>query len=624
MGGKRWERPEWLSTNLIALAILLAAYGYSVVRWVKVSAETRTRAATEEVSGMRIVRVTHWQLEPGFREALQWAMEEYNRLPHVREAGVEVRQLPITERVFNQFLNVHLIAGTAPDVAARGMSRLIQGAATARFFTPLGGYVGEPNPYNARERLSPELPEELKEYLEGAPWSDTFLDGMEGGFEPLLQDYFAVPVSVWGGLRLFYNMDLLERVKGWAAGEVARRPQPEWVQGCWLREGAGGGVEGFLRPGEGFEAWLKEPGSKPRTLGELLFYCRAVEAYAGAKGLGYLVPISGSNYTPSDLADYYRREFLKYARERLDWDRNNSLTELETVAGWQAGKWGFEDAPVREFFGFARVVTGFYPRGYLGLDREQAQRRFVMGKAAMISSGAWDAGAIFTAVKSRRGGGFRIAIARPPFPGEGERWAEFLGRPSSEANFSAGVPFAINRASPHFEWALDFLRFVSSQPVNEEMNRRAGWLPAVVGAKPSALMAPFAPVLEGSDWRGALAFGTGFLHNTFTGQAKVLMSGGMSYEEFVERMTGALRNPRHGVEAVWRNALVRAQDRTLADEGMMSVLRVRGKVLGEGDAGRRFAAWVAERFPFEDGRQVRWMWRALHGEQPFPGTGGQR
>ncbi|MFQ3671785.1 MAG: hypothetical protein SNJ84_10050, partial [Verrucomicrobiia bacterium] len=399
-----------MSGNMVAIGILLVAYLYSIVRFVGIAYQNRT-AEDPEADGKRVVRVTHWQLEPGFREAMDWAIGQYNQLPHVKAAGVEVKQLAITEKVYNQFMNIHLISGTAPDIASRGMTNLVRGTATARFYTPLGSYVNEPNPYNARELLPEHLSEETKRRLAEGSWADTFLDGMEGGFVIELQDYFAVPISIWGGLRIFYNLDLLNRIKEFARAAVESAEQPKWVQQCWLRK-ENGKTAGYLPDGEALRSWLAN-GEPPQTLGQLMFYCTAVQAYAEAKKLPNLVPVSGSNYRPGDLTALYFQPWANYRRDELDWDKDLTVSDLETFAGWQKKVWSFEDEPLRQYFEFASIVTRFFPRGYLGLDREQAQRRFVTGNAAMISSGAWDAGALFSSIRNRREGRFSVAITPP-------------------------------------------------------------------------------------------------------------------------------------------------------------------------------------------------------------------
>lgn len=154
-------------------------------------------------------------------------IEDYNNLPHGKANRVEVRQMAVTEQVYAQFLNVHLISGTAPDIVAKGMSRLLgSGTSLTRYFEPVSGYVSEPNPYNQEEYLPDGIRPELENFLRNASWNETFTDGMLGGWEDSAQDYFAVPVSSWGAMRTFVNLDLSKKVKELLRESWVLDPQP--------------------------------------------------------------------------------------------------------------------------------------------------------------------------------------------------------------------------------------------------------------------------------------------------------------------------------------------------------------------------------------------------------------
>ena len=71
-----------------------------------------------------------------------------------------------------------------------------------------------------------------------------------------------------------------------------------------------------------------------------------------------------------------------------------------------------------------------------------------------------------------------------------------LGRVSEGGNIT-DLAFGLTRQSKHKETALDFLRFLSSQGVNQKFARLSGRLPAVVGVEPNSEMAGFMPVLSG-------------------------------------------------------------------------------------------------------------------------------
>lgn len=115
---------SYFNPNWIAAAILLGAFITSAVRFYHISGKSNS---SEEVDS-NVILVAHWQLEPGFRESLQWAIDEYTSLPEVQASGIRVEQTAIPQNVYNQFMNVHLISGTAPDIAVNG-NKVSQGSA---------------------------------------------------------------------------------------------------------------------------------------------------------------------------------------------------------------------------------------------------------------------------------------------------------------------------------------------------------------------------------------------------------------------------------------------------------------------------------------------------------------
>lgn len=605
--------------NIIAIGILVSAYAVSAIRFATLQLQIR-RTAADRDDAERVIRVTHWQLEPGFREAMQWAIDEYNALPHVQAANVRVEQLAITERVYNQFMNVHLISGTAPDIATRGMTRLIQGNNVARFYTPLSEYIGDPNPYNAPELLSPDLPPELAEFLSTASWRDTFLDGMLGGYDRLLNDYYAIPVSNFGSLRLFYNQTYLQDVKAFALSAVQAIPQPDWVQGLWLR-GEGQQATGYLPDTPALRAWLAND-SAPDTLGQLIFYCEAVQAFAREHDLPFLVPISGSNYDPSNLAFLYKPIFLSHFTEEVKLLPGEGLRHIQSLAAWEAGRWSFDSPPYYAFLDFAQKVSRYFPRGFLGLDREQAQRRFILGNAAIISSGAWDASGIFlgAAGRDREEDRFEVVVTRPPMAIEGERWHEYLPMNRTEASFTTGVPLAINQKTPHFRWALDFLKFMSSQPINQEFSRRANWLPAIAGAEPTDFMRPFMPEPEGIPGNLSISLQTagGGLQNVYTGALKLLMTGDIDRQEFRERIERFLANPRVGMQSLWIRDLQRNLDASRARDRTVSVEEYRVLFHDDDAARTRLHSLFLTSLNNDKGLPAIWLWRTFNGDEPFP------
>lgn len=602
--------------NTIALIIVLAAFAFSLYRVVKL--QHFDSAGGGDADGL--IRVAHWQLEPGFREGLQWAIDRYHELPHVRESGIRVKQTPIPEKIYNQFMNVNLISGTAPDLAVKGQTRLIQGNHAARFYANLGDYIESPNPYN---RLLP-LPDGHRgtpgENWADLPWRETFADGMRSGFDPVLEDFYAVPISTPGPLRLFYNQTLMIEVKAFLREAIAAEPQPEWLQKMWLKKETGAN-SGCLPPLTLEDPWLRDR-SAPPTLGRLFLYCEAVRQYAEVTGQPLLVPISASDYGPSNLPNLYRAVFLSAFVHETDFEPGSGISPFEVVVGWESGAWSFDSPEMVAYFRFAQELAQYFPAGFQGLGREQAQRRFVLGNAAIISSGGWDASGIFSGARNRDRveDRFTVIVADAPLAEEGERWAEYMEDPISEGALFSGVPLAVNKQSDHFEMAIDFLRFITSLPINEGMNKRTGWLPSVEGARPQARMEPFMPDPEGIPGNFALNFDhtKASIRNIWWGQSKLLISGEIDYATFRERMRETLSDPRQGVYGNWVSEARRAADQSRALDRTFSVLTLRAM---EGEAAVEAAqkgSLLYRSLVSDEGIQIRQWWRRLHGDEPFP------
>lgn len=551
------------NSNWIGLGLLLIAFGFSAVRFAYLSIALALEEDPD--AGIRVIRVLHWQLEPGYREGLQAVIDDYNQLPHVRENNVEVRQLPVTERVYTQFINVHMISGTAPDINLKGKSSLVAtGTASARFFMPISEFVEQPNPYNAPEYLPEDIDPELAEYLSQAAWSETFTDGMQGGWDEGLQDYYAVPVSSWGAMRTFYNRNLTGKIKTFLANAWDTSPQPDWLVTI-IDE------EHMVTPDPEFLAWLRTP-DVPNTLGRFIVFNEAALAFARATpAYSNLAPISGSSYGPNQLHGAYRVPFTYRLGERIDLNRDSWTSGQEVLATWQAGLWDFNEPGLRDgYFELVTWMARYFPPGFLGLDREQAGGRFRRQQAIFLTSGGWDASTIF---QHGIEAGFEVGVIEAPMPAPGERWYQLSVGRASEAETSLGVPLAIYKLSRNTDWALDFLLYASSFGPNQTLNEIAGWVPSVVGTRPRDEMMPFLPNVNGLKASMALPFDhLPVVTNVFRGAFPLYMAGEISYEAFVERLHDGFNHSHSGIDRMWQNNFVGSQDRARQNERSMVVV----------------------------------------------------
>ena len=607
-----------VNLNFVALGLLVIAFSGSAIRYALVSA-TMQSSEDLEAGGKKIIRFSHWQLEPGYRDGLQWAIDEYNNLPHVKEADVEVMQIPLSDKIYKQFLTVHLISGTAPDLIT-GSSQISSGTNVARFYTPLSSIVTLPNPYNAAPYLPENADSELADYLATAPWAETFFNGMRSGFVDQLSDYYSAPISTAGGGRLFYNGNILRKVKSWLAEVYRKADQPTWLTQCWLRV-KNGKEKGFLKPDEKFEAWLRSP-EPPRSLGELLVYANAIKAFAEVRNIDTLIPFSASSYGPHDIILTIGRTFFFMDAQKLA-SSPDRLMEWSGLLEMEKGNFGWDSLQFQEFFEFGSIVSEFYPSGYQGLDREQSQRRFVLGRAAMITAAGWDAPGILYGAANRdtEDDQFEVVITPIPYPADGERWDEELPYQVSEAALGGAVSVNVNDSSPHKEAAMDFLKFITSFRVNTEMNRRTGWLPVIVGAHPREELEVFMPITEGipetlTFWLDSNNVKVG-LRNQWKINSRLVISGEITFEEYVNRMEAFLENPSVGLEKYIRLTWESSDDQTLNYEQSLAIERVRD-LLSESHHIKREASVYYRLITEGEGVSVRREWNDVYPGRPIP------
>lgn len=628
-----------LSMNGVGLVLIVGSFIVSLGMVLSRSAEQSPTFG--EAGGKKIVRIMHWQLEPGYREAMQQAIDAYNALPHVVEANVEMRQLGVSEGVYAQILNVHAVSGTAPDLCEKGMSVLVNGAGVAQFFDPLSDLAAQPNPYNRVDMLPDRLQGDAAEAYARLPWGETFIDGMQGGYIEELQDIYAVSISYGGGLRLFYNEELFaEAMRVLKRASHAEVPPP-WFMDLFLRE-SGTDVQGYVEDTPELRAWI-DSGEAPDTLGRMLMLCGAMRQLAREQGDDRLVPIAGGGYAAQVFAIQYLVPFTASYAEALNFDRDRTITATESWFGWRDGVWSFEDPAVAAYFDCLRTLCEQFPPGFLGLDREQARRRFITGQAGMLATGFWDAKSIneaaegvaivdntalrpgdqVTMFEGRRMRNHRFGVATMPFPipGPHERWSRYVTYEANNANANGTSGFMVYQRSPNKKWAIDFLQFLTSLRVNEAFNRRANWLPICVGAQVDPAMSSFAPDPHGLSPNDHINF-TGTLArqitSRFDGDLKNFMSGDITYRDFTGSVEAAANDPRAGVERTAFDSWRADQDRVRKIESLIGLQTARQLLQDRDDAQAKMNRAVLQSAKLHNAVLPRFFWSHLFPEEPFP------
>lgn len=288
------------------------------------------RKVEEAAPGEIVIRLAHYQLEPGVRQAFEVMGEEYRKLhPHVR-----IRQEAIPESTYAQWITTQIIAGTPPDIFQAGL--IPPGLLSqyyVRYVLPLTGRVSQPNPYNVGTDL------------EGVPLAATFKDGMRLGFVEEAQEYLRILPSMLG-VRLLYNRDLLRGLTG-----------------------------------------LEEP---PGDLASFLEVCEKIRSRKLPDGVSY-TPIAGSKYHANLWDIYFSRPYSYAALPKVDLNRDGRVGRDELYVAVHANKISLDDPAYlasQKLFG---VLTPNFQTGFVGLQRDDAVILFANQRAVFMLAGLWEA-----------------------------------------------------------------------------------------------------------------------------------------------------------------------------------------------------------------------------------------
>jgi raffinose/stachyose/melibiose transport system substrate-binding protein len=513
--------------NAVGMILLVTTLGISLWR---VSNTERQLYAGDTA----VVRVSHWQLELGYRQALQRLMDDYNALQAERfkrgeiTKKVQVIQLPVSEKTYGQLINTNLIAHTAPDIIEMGMTRMISGGYKAEYFVNISSLAEKPNPYNAEQYLDPQLDQETRKALPLMPWRDTFLDGMVGGFDRDLQGYYSVSTTFAPNGRLAVNLDLLKAATG------SER--------------------------------------LPTTLGELLDVCAKLRAYGKQIGRD-IWPIAATRYNVNNWTGMVA-PFLRESQRALDADRDGSVTMHEFLTATKLGAWSFADPAMADLVGATRALSSQFPNGFTAMDRDAAMFLFTQQQSAFFQCGAWDAGTVYRLAEGK----FKVAIMGNVMPGPGEQWGP--KSPVNEASMTAACSYGLYKLSPNLDIAIDFLRYWTSHAQNQRFNQEADWVPCIVGTKLTEGMKAFTPriagVYGGSAWLPSSESGSIYL--TLQGQMQGVQTGEITHEMITEKMQTAIADPDYGTPKVFeRNDelgrdQLRASERSIGTQALLRLL----------------------------------------------------
>lgn len=456
--------------NLVAAAVLLGTFAYSA--WHVLG----SRRASEDVPGRVTLRVGHWLLHAGMREAFDEAIAEYAKI----RPDVSIEQLPVPIRAWPAWLRTQLVGGTAPDIT--GLLGVNEELA-ARHFLPLTDHISAPNPHNAGTPL------------EGLPWGDTFVDGMNAVrlLTPTSGDIHGVNLQL-NTLRLFYNKRLLQSVTG---SDV---PPADYAA--------------------------------LRALGE------QVAAYNRRTGSA-LVPIASCGPYSQFLFERLLPSQTQKLALALSPGRTFTVAPVELARLFRNGELSYGATPeIRSSLSLLRDVSVLMTPGYTSLQRDDALFSFLQQGSVMICAGSWDYGVF------ERDGDFPVGIMPVVLPAtdDPDYGRYVLGLPA-ESNGTPEATLGIVRTTKHPEVALDFLRFLTSRRVAQRFSDLSLRMSSIAEVAPPERAAGLAPRIHGEIPGFApdfLYFGGGNAQHVFKRNLHLLTSPAGGVDLFAAKLDADL------------------------------------------------------------------------------------
>jgi len=263
--------------------------------------------------------------------------------------------------------------------------------------------------------------------LEGTTWRDTFFDGLSSQLS-LSEEIYAIMLQTVSH-RLFINVDLLREITGSDAG-------------------------------------------LPRNFDDLRSLAKQVRDYNERTGKR-IVPIASCRpYANVTFAIMLRSLTQKLVRDHSP-DRTMSMTELDRLI--LDGTFSYSQTPefIRSLELMSELAQMFTP-GFLQFEHEDAVAAYIQQRSLMIIAGTWDYGTL------AQNASFHTRALPVPTPSPSDHhYGQFTLGQVAESPTDDGV-LGIIRSSPNREAALDFLRYLSSQPVAEQFSKISQRLSAIV------------------------------------------------------------------------------------------------------------------------------------------------
>jgi raffinose/stachyose/melibiose transport system substrate-binding protein len=455
-------------------------FGLVVISYIAALTNVFRTGQEQTWTNKKVIRICHWQLETGFREAFDWVIGEYEKI----HPDVKVIQLAIPDKAYQQYIVTQFVGRTAPDIIEAGQlanSSEATNSTIARYFYGLSELVYQPNPYNDGNELK------------GVPWIHTFKHDLEWNWDAANLDYYTIGIT---GIsrRLVYNKTLLKKITG--------RDVP------------------------------------PSNFRAFLDMCKQVKKYSDSTGQ-QVYALAAAKYQYEDIVEKLRTSLtVPHGRDTID--RNMDAQGdpgIEPFFGWLEGRFKLDDDRARISNEPARELLPYVEPGFMAKDRQDAAFSFSQKKALMILTASWDMNSM---VVQARASGFELGVMEFPIPdGNDPKYGKYAEGVSGEYK-DFNMPFGVCKLSRHADVAIDFLRFYSSKEIAEGFCERCGWMCAIRGTKDVDFIEGFEPTYVGYSFLGnPWIIG----NETYTLKEQLkwdFYMGKISFDEFVKRYVNQL------------------------------------------------------------------------------------
>lgn len=440
------------------------------------------------------VRLAHWQLEPGVRDAVTYMAAEYSKL----HPNVTIVQNTVPESTYGQWFITQMVGGTAPDLieCALGVPYNLLIGYYMRYFTPLTDQVMSPNPYNKDNEFR------------DVALRDTSKDGFKFCYISDLQEYMTIQLSVHM-VRFYYNKELLKKLTGRTNAPASWK---QFIDVCnevkehkYINRSAQASLDLLTRKIHDAEVRLSkapqdDASARDRLAEELRTQRQALSNAMDT--IPNITPIANSSYHMNVVEGPLFNAMTTKAQRIIDYNHDCTVSAVEQYIGFATGAIDLDFPAYRARFAMTAQYCSNSIPGFVGLRRDDAVLQFVQGRSVFMVTGTWDANMLMMQAKDN---GFTVGIMDFPYPDKEspELFRHFAGPSFEDPGYGFVFGCATAESEPERKrYAIDFLLFLASKENNMKLNEIMGWIPTVRGGEGKGVLKDFVPHVDGvtSGW----------------------------------------------------------------------------------------------------------------------------